>query len=175
MAITAAFRQQLGTALTVKSSGGDATITLTSVANAAYRESTKLSLPATFAQGYDVRLDIEMAATPTAGTTIDIWANPSSSATAGTDNRGGTSGADQAYTGYSSNAAASVKQLQFVGSAVLTAQATATVQKCFVGQWFPTQRYNSFVFLNNSGAAVHSSATNIVLTLTPLEGTSEAS
>lgn len=173
MAVTSTFRQQVGTSKTVKSSGGDATITLTSVANAAYRESTKLDLGATFAQGYAVCLDVEIAATPTAGNTIDVWANPSSSATAGTDNRGGTAGADQAYTGYSSNAAASVKQLQFIGSGVCTAQATATVQKMFVGVWYPTQRYNSFVILNGSGAALHSSATNMVLTLAPLEGTAE--
>lgn len=173
MAITSTFRQQVGTSLTVKSSGGDATVTLASLANAAYRESTKLSLPATFSQAYAVFFDVELAATPTVSTTIDIWCNPSSSATAATDNRGGTSGVDQAYTGYSANASTSVKQLQFVGSATLTVQATATVQKIFVGIWYPVQRYNSFVFVNNSGAAFHSSNTNIVLTLVPLEGTAE--
>lgn len=173
MAITSTFRQQVGTSKTVKSSSGDATITLTSLANGSYRESTKLDLGATFAQAYAVYLDIEIAATPVAGNTIDIWANPSSSSTAATDNRGGTTGTDRAYTGYSSNAAASVRQLQFLGSAVCTTQTTSTVQKMFVGIWCPTQRYNSFVVLNGSGAALHSSATQMVITITPLEGTAE--
>jgi len=173
MAVTSTFRQQVGTSLTVKSSGGSGTITYTSLANGSYRQCTKFDIGATFALMYAVYLDIEIAATPTAGNTIDVWANPSSSGTAGTDNLGGCSGTDAAYTGYSSNAAASVKQLQFVGSGVCTAQATATVQQMFIGYWSPVQRYNSFVILNGSGAAFHSTQTNCVLTLVPLEGTAE--
>lgn len=175
MAITAAFRQQIGTSKTVKSSGGDATITLASLANGSYRQSTKLDFGATHAQVYAVYLDIELAATPTAGNVIEIFANPSSSSTAATDNRGGCSGSDAAYTGYSSNAAASALQLQYVGAAVLTAQATSTVQKIFVGTYAPAQRYVSFVLKNGAGSAVHSSDSNCVLTLTPIEPTSEAS
>lgn len=174
MTVNATFRQQVGTPKTVKSSGGDAAITLASLANGSYRESGKLDLGTSWAQAWAVYLDIELAATPTAGNSIDVWANPSSSTTAGTDNRGGCGGADAAYTGYSSNAAASVKQLQAIGSGVCTAQPTGTVQKMFVGIWFPTRRYNSFVILNGSGALVHSSAANCVLTLEPLEGTSES-
>jgi len=175
VAVSAVLRQQSGTPKTVKSSGGDGTITLASLANAAYRESTKVDFGATRGQLYRVELDIELAATPTANNTIDLWANQSSSATAGTDNRGGTAGADQAYTGYSSNAAAAVKQLDFVGNGVCTAQATATVQKQTVGYFSPAKRYCSFVLLNGSGAAVHSSDANCVLTFTPVEFTSEPS
>lgn len=173
MAVTSTFRQQAGTSKTLKGSGGTGVLTFTSLANGSYRQSDKIDLGATFAQVYAVYLDVEIAASPTAGNTIDIWANPSSSASAGTDERGGCGGADAAYAGYSSNAAASVKQLQFVGSGVCTTQATATVQKIFIGIWCPTQRYNSFVILNGSGAAFHSTQTNCVLTITPLEGTAE--
>ncbi len=175
VAVTAVFREQDGTAKVFKSSGGDAALTLVSLANAAYRESVKVDLGATRAQLYAVYLDVELAATPTAGNTIDLWANPSSSATAGTDNRGGCAGVDQAYTGYSSNAAASVKQLPFIGSAVCTTQATATVQKMFIGYYSPPERYLSVVLLNGSGAAVHTSDTNCKLTFTPVEFTSEPS
>lgn len=176
MAITAAFREQTGTTKTWKSSGGDAAMTPTSLANGSYYEGAKLDLGATRAQMYAAYIDAEMAATPTAGNTIDLWLNFSSSGTAGTDNGGGCGGTDASYTGYSSNAAASVKQLMFVGSAVLTAQATATVQKrMFVGYVAPASRYVSPVILNGGGSAFHSTITNFQLRLEPVEFTSEAS
>ncbi len=173
MAVTSTFRQQIGTALTLKASGGTGVFTLTSVANAAYRQSDKIDFGVTAAMCWAVYLDGEWAATPTAGNTADLFANPSSSATQATDNRANCTGADGAYTGYSSDAAASVKQLQFVGSGVLAARATATVQKIFIGYFFPVARYNSFVLLNGAGSAFHSNGANIVLTFVPIEGTAE--
>lgn len=175
MAVTAVFRQQFGTPKAFRSSGGDGALTLASLANGAYRQSAKVDFGAVPARAYAVYLDAELAATPTAGNTIDVWANPSSSLAAGTDNRGGCSGADSAYAGYSSNAAAAVKQLPVVGSGVCTSQATATVQRMFVGVFVPAQRYNSFVLLNGSGAAFHTSDANCQLTFVPMEGTSEPS
>lgn len=175
MTISAAFREQTGTPKVWKSSGGDGAITLVSLANGSYREGAKIDLGATRAQIYAVYADIEFAATPTAGSTVALWANPSSSATAATDNRGGCSGTDAAYTGYSSNAAASVLQLPFIGNGVTTAQATTTVQKMFVGYYAPPERYVSLIFLNGSGAAVHSSDANCKITITPVEFTQEAS
>lgn len=175
MAITAAFRQQVGTQKTWKSSGGTGAITLASLANGNYREGAKIDFGATRGQLYAVFIDAELAATPTAGNSIDLWINPSSSSTAGTDNRGGCGGTDAAYTGYSSNAAASVLQLSFVGSGICTAQATATVQKMFVGYWSPPERYGSLVLRNGSGAAFHSSDSNCQIVFTPVEFTSEAS
>ena len=175
MAVTAVGRQQSGTAKTIKSSGGDVAITLTSVANNAARQAAKLDLGAVRAAAYNVSADFEIAATPTAGATIELWWAPSSSGTAGTDNPGGVSGTDAAYSGYSSNLAASIVQLQFIGNFVCTAQATATVQKAFVGVLCPTHRYGSLVVYNKSGAALHSSATNMQIVLTPIEDTSEPS
>ncbi len=175
MAITSAYRTQTGTPKVWKSSGGDGAITLTSLANGSYYEGAKIDLGATRAKVYSVFLDVEIAASPTAGNTIDLWVNPSSSGTAATDNRGGCSGTDASYAGYSSNAAASVKQLAFIGSGVCTTQATTTVQKMFVGYYAPAERYASIVLLNGSGAALHSSATNMKITFTPIEDTAEAS
>lgn len=174
MAITATFRTQVGTAKTWKSSGGDAAITMASVANAAARQGAKLDLGATRGREYDVFLDIEMAATPTAGNTIDIYWAPSSSGTAGTDNPGNVSGTDASYAGYSSNLTATLPQLQFAGSLILTAQATATVQKGYCGRFSPAQRYGSPVIVNNGGSAVHSSDTNVQLRIVPVEDTAEA-
>lgn len=175
MALPDTFRRQSGTAKTIKNSGGDAAITLASLANSTSettggRQSVKLDLGATRGRSYQVKADFELAATPTAGNVIELWWSPSSSATAGTDNKGGASGTDAAYTGYSSNMNASVKQCQFIGAFVCTAQATATVQKATVaGAFVPQERYGSLILINKSGAAFHSTDTNQVITLTPSE------
>lgn len=173
MALPDYLRVQSGTLKTWKSSGGDALLTLTSVANAACRQGAKLDLGATRSEYYDVYMNVEIAATPTAGNTIDVYWAPSASATAGTDNPANASGADAAYTGYSSNADASLPQLQFVGSHVCTTQATATVQKSYVGRFSPAQRYGSPIVRNGSGVALHSAATNMQLRFVPVEGVIE--
>lgn len=160
-----------GTELTFKSSGGSAAITLASLANAAYRQSAKADAGANRAAVYDVFLEGEYAATPTAGNASDLWINPSSSATAGTDNMGGASGTDAAYTGYSANAAASVKQLIYVGALIHTAQATATVQKGYVGRVILPQRYFSVVLLNGAGSAFHTSDANCQIRFVPVTDT----
>lgn len=170
MALPDYLRVQSGTTFTFKSSGGDAAITLASLANGSYRQSVKLDLGATRAEWFDVYVDIEMAATPTAGNTIDLYWAPSSSATAGTDNGGNVSGTDAAYTGYSSNAAASVLQLQPMGALYLTAQATSTVQRGYAGRFSPAQRYGSLVVGNSGGSAVHSSDSNCQIRIVPVEG-----
>jgi hypothetical protein len=162
---------QTGTEIVFRSSGGDAAITMTSVANAAGRQSVKADFGATRARYYDVFADVELAATPTAGNLIDVYLNPSGSATAGTDNLGNCSGTDAAHTGYSSNLAATVPQLIYVGSLVCTAQATSTVQSGYVGRVAIPQRYGSIVVVNNSGAAFHSAATNVRFRFVPVADT----
>lgn len=175
MALPDYLRVQSGTTKTFKSSGGDAAITTASLANGSFRQSVKLDLGATRAEWYDVYADVEMAATPTSGATVDLYWAPSSSATAGTDNGANVTGTDAAYTGYSSNASASVLQLQNIGCLFLTAQATSTVQKGYVGRFSPAQRYGSLVVGNNGGSAFHSSDTNIQFRLVPVEGVIEDS
>ena len=90
------------------------------------------------------------------------------SATAGTANPGAVSGADAAYTGYSSNLDASIKQLQYIGDFVCTAQPTATIQIARVGAFRPKHRYGSLVVYNKSGAAFHSDAVEISVLLSPV-------
>lgn len=175
MAVTAVGRVQSGTPRVIKNSGGDAAITLASLANAAGRQAVKLDMGATRARLWRIKATFEIASTPTAGATIDLYWAPSASATAGTDNPANVTGADAAYAGYSSNLTAAIKQLLFVGSFVCTTQATATVQAGFVGTFSPPARYGSLVVVNNSGAALHSTDTNQSITLTPIEDTSEGS
>tara|TARA_R110000868_G_scaffold335044_1_gene595786 strand:- start:215 stop:763 length:549 start_codon:yes stop_codon:yes gene_type:complete len=182
MAVTAVFRNQSGTSKVVRSTGGDYAITLASLANAASpatsagaRQAVKMDFGATRAEMWRCKATFEIAATPTAGNTIDIYLSPSESATAGTDNAGNATGADAAYTGYSNNIDAALKQCFFVGSFVVTAQATTTVQAGFVGRFSPPARYGSVIVVNRSGAALHSTETNQSITFTPEEGTSEPS
>lgn len=174
MAITGTFRLQSGTAKTFKNSGGSAALSLASVANGSARQSAKLDLGATYASQWRVSAAFELGATPTAGATIDLYWAPSESATAGTDNPGNVSGTDAAYTGYSSNLTAAIRQLVFLGSFICTAQATSTVQYGEVAVFTPTSRYGSLVVVNNSGAAFHSTNTNQCVTFTPIEGVVEA-
>lgn len=178
MAIQAAFRQQAGVLKTYKGSGGDAAITMTSVANAAARQGVKLDLGSaaqadgTFATLWSLQASCDLAATPTAGNTIDFYLSTSDSSVAGTGNTGGASGTDAAYTGISSDLTASLKLLQYIGSMICTAD--VTVQVGHVGTFRPVSRYVCLIVVNNSGAAFVANATNTQFVFRPLEDTQEA-
>lgn len=146
----------------------DVQLDLTSVANAAARQSAKFDFGAIRAPAYAVRCAFEIAPTPTAGNTIDLYMNFSQSATAATANMGGTSGSDAEYTGYSSNLSASLKHLVYIGSFVCTAQATTTIQIGSAGEFTPLGRYGSLVVVNNSGAALHSDAAEMNIVFDPV-------
>lgn len=173
MAVTNVGRVQNNTIKTIKNSGGTAAITLASLANGSGRQSVKMDLGATRASLWRVYATFEIAATPTAGATIDLYWAPSASATAGTDNPGNVLGTDSAYAGYSANLTAAIKQLVFIGSFICTTQATTTVQAANVGMFAPPDRYGSLVVVNNSGAALHSTDTNQCVTFSPVEDTIE--
>lgn len=180
MAITAAFRKQIGTKINFKPSGGTAVMTAVSIANSTSdltgaQQSAKADFGATQAQLYAVYLHIEFAATPTAQNEVGLWFNPSSSASAGTDEHGGCGGSSAAYTGYSNNIASSLRQLVQLGPAPVTVQVTPTVQHIFVGYVTLPSRYGSVVMWNKSGAATHSSDSNFEIEFVPQEFTSEAS
>lgn len=175
MALPDYFKVGEGTAKTIKNSGGSAAITLASLANgngtsAGGRQAATLDLGALWAQVWRLETAFELAATPTAGNTINLFASWNSATGAGDAN---TSGSDAAYTGYSNNIDAATKQLEFLGAHVCTAQATTTVQKALVGVIVPKGRYLNLVVDNRSGAAFHSTDTNQVITLTPLEDSIE--
>lgn len=141
---------------------------LTSLADAAARQSDKVDLGARRAPAYSVMAAFELAATPTAGDVIELYWAPSPDATAANGNPGGISGSDAAYAGYSANLAASVKQLQYIGSFVCTAQSTGTVQKALVGIFSPAERYGTLVVKNESGAAFHNDAVESHVVLDPI-------
>jgi hypothetical protein len=175
MALPDVFRVQSAAEKIFKTSpgAGEVLLTLTSLANNAARQSDKCDLGATRAAAYDVFVEVEMAATPTAGNSVEIWWGPSPNATAANENVGNLTGSDAAYSGYSSNLDATLPQLQLAGNATLTAQATTTVQKIYAGRFSPAQRYGQLVVVNRGGSAMHSSAANMRVRLVPLEGVVE--
>jgi hypothetical protein len=171
MALPDFFKVSEGTAKTIRNSGGTAAITLASLANGngtstGGRQSASLDLGSNWAQRWRLECNFELAATPTAGNAVNLFASWNTSTGAGDGN---TSGSDAAYTGYSNNIDAATRQLEFLGSHICTAQATSTVQRSLVGVIFPKGRYLNLVVDNRSGAAFHSTDTNQVITLTPLE------
>ena len=143
-------------------------LNLTSVANAGFRQSTKVDLGDPRATRYAIRAALEFAATPTSQVTCELWWAPSGSATAANGNPGNVSGADGAYTGYSANADAAVPQLKRIGTFPTTAQATGTVQVAECGEFVPTERYGSLIFVNRSGAAMHNDAVEMHIVFDPI-------
>jgi hypothetical protein len=146
----------------------DVQLDLTSVADAAARQSAKWDFGAHWAECYLVRAAFELAATPTAGDLIELYFGWSHHATAGTGNPAALTGGDAAYTGYSSNLSDSVKQLFGPLLFTCTAQATGTVQVATVGVVYPRSRYGILVVKNESGAAFHSDAVESHVVLDPV-------
>lgn len=171
MALPDYFKTGPGTAKTIKNSGGDAAITLASLANGngtstGARQAATLDLGANWAQLWRLDVNFEFAATPTAGYVVNLYGSWSNSTGAG---MGNTSGSDASYTGYSNNIDAAAKHMEYLGAHILTAQATSTVQKANVAIIRPKGRYLNLVVDNRSGVAFHSTDTNQCLILTPLE------
>lgn len=149
-----------GTDLVWTSSGGDHVITLTSLANGSYRQGAKGDFTAARGRQFLVTVQIDSDATGAdAGGTAELWMSWSNSGTAATANDGGASGSDAAYTGYSSNAADSVKQLQRIGELPMHEVANS-IQRIALGIITVPKRYGSPVILNNSGQAFGNTATD---------------
>lgn len=171
MALPDYLRISAGTSLVIRNSGGNAVMTFASLANGngtstGARQGATLDLGANWARLWRITTSFELAATPTSGNAINLFASYFDTTGAGLGN---TSGSDAAYTGYSNNIDAAVRQLEFLGAHIVTAQATSTVQKALVGIVFPKGRYVNQVLDNRSGAAFHSTDTNQSIIWTPLE------
>lgn len=146
-------------------------INLTSLGAGAARESDKIDFGATFARQFALSAAIEFATAPVAGEAVRFYMGFSNNATAGTANPGGLSGADAAYAGYSSNLDESKKQLFFIGSMILTVQATAVVQiDMLIGNFRPSARWGILVVENGSVSDVfHSDAVEMAVLIHPLK------
>lgn len=175
MAVLGTFKRKQGTAKTIKSSSGDAAMAFASLANTNGTNTGAIqSSTFDFGDGWDtdwlIETELEHAATPTAGTAVDIHCFYNSSTGAG---RAGTSGSSGAYTGYANNINACLIGNSFIHSHVATANATTIVQKPPGSTFRPQGRYGNFVAVNRTGAALHSTETNQLIRLTPLVDTIE--
>ena len=139
-----------------------------SVGDTAAVNSDKADLGAKWSREFSCMAAIEFAATPTAGDLVEFYWAPSPDSVAANGNPGGVDGVDGAYTGYSSNLADSVKQLQYIGSMRVTVQVTGTVQIAFVGSFRPLERYGCLVVKNESAASFHSDDVESHVVLTPV-------
>lgn len=140
---------------------------LASLTDGSYYQSAEFDLGVNFAPAYAVRCAVEIGATPTAGNLITLWG--ASWPETGAGEPGGLSGTAGAYTGYSSNAADSVRHLQLIGPVICTAQATTTVQVAEVaGMFWPRARYGALVLLNGSGATLHTDDVETHIVLDPI-------
>lgn len=181
MAINAAFRQKAGASdIVFKASGGSAAITLASLATTSSdstgaRESAKADFQVlgsgsdSAAQLYAVSAIFDWLTTaPTSGNTLEIYVNPSNSATAGTDNQGGCDGTDSAYTGDTNDISIATRGLIYVGSFVCSAVAGAD-QKRHIGYVQLPTRYASIVVWNKSGRLLHSTEGNKEVRFRPVD------
>lgn len=146
-----------------------AQIDLTSIAAGGARQGAKVDLGATRAAVYAVTMAIEMAVAPTSGAIASLWWAASPSATAGTANPGGCTGADAAYTGTAGDSLAdSILQLTLVGNLVMTSDATTVVQfQTFM--FSPEHRYGMPVVFNEEATqAFVADAVEMAVAFTPI-------
>lgn len=157
-----------GTPLTWDAAGTTYALTLTSLAAANARQGAKGDLGATRAVRWSVRVALDFEVAPVAGAPVEIWWSSSSSATAATDNTGGCSGADAAYTGYADGSLAAGKlQLQLIGVMPATANADTIVNTAEF-PFYPLSRYGMPVVVNGTAQAFHDDAATFKVILTPL-------
>ena len=146
----------------------DVAFDLTSVATTAAEASAKADLTATWAPEYAVHAAIEMAVAPVTGTTFDFYWAPSVNGTAGAGNPGYVTGASEVYTGTPGTLAEGLLQLMFIGSMMMGADATATIQTAFIGVFAPPTRYGCLVVVNNTAQATHNDVVEQAVSFTPI-------
>jgi hypothetical protein len=118
---------------------------------------------------YAVLISLEFAPTP-AGTlpVVEVWWASSSAATGA--NTAGTVDGSQAYTGYAGGGLAnSILQCEFLGSLIVTADATTVVQRQMIGRFPPGERWGKPIVYSRTAVALHSSAANMFVALIPIE------
>ena len=137
--------------------GTDADIDLDGVAiSGAAQQSVKLDLGSVNLDlEYQMKAYIEFHSAPTAGGTVDFYLGFSNDDTAGEDNPGNLSGADGVFQGYGADTASgteALKQLEYIGSLVVTAD--IDLQVAPIGIFTPKGRYCMLVVVNNTSVAL---------------------
>jgi hypothetical protein len=142
-------------------------INLASLATTKARQGAKADLGGIRAAQCAVRVAIECGATaPAAGTTIEFYWSSSPSATAGTANTGGASGADEAYRDGAE--AAWAVQLHLIGILTLTNNGAGTVQKARIGFFTPAERYGMPVVISKAGQTLDTDGIQMYIAFIPV-------
>ena len=93
-------------------------------------------------------------AAATGGTVAEFYWGSSQASTAAVGNPGGLIGATGDYSGYSSDLADSVKQLDFIGVMTMTDDAATSIQIGEVGVMRAKERYGCLVVKNEVGQTI---------------------
>lgn len=155
--MTTQILQVQGTTKTWLNTGGDETLTLTSVGNSAGRKGTSCDWGASFPQRLRVQLKTSCGSSPTAGNTIEVWW---ASSYDGSVFDGNLADADAAASDTDV-----IAQLHFVGA--LPVDNVTTIQ---YGSWvfMNPSRYGFPVVFNRSGQTLGSTASDHGIYITPL-------
>ncbi len=143
-------------------------LSLLDLADGAAVQSVKADLGAVRASRYVVTCCLEYAvAAPTTGTLVEFYWAASGQATAANGNPGYVAGADGAYSGGDATLAEGIKQLQFIGTLVVSAD--IEFQIADIGVFSPKHRYGTLIVKNETGQTI--ADTDIIETavvLTPI-------
>lgn len=149
----------------------DVVLTLSGVANAAGRQSTKVDLGANRHSIYHLLGCVDFTGeTPTSGKTVDYYWLPSTNATAGDGNVAGNSGSDAAAPGGAVPSGLTVAEFAamgiYIGSLVLSDD--GAVQNGYVGALSPPTRWGQLLVVNNSGDAFEADDVEMHQVLNPV-------
>lgn len=150
----------------------DVVLTLSALANAAGRQSTKVDLGANRSALYEVLGCVDFTGeTPTAGNAVDYYWLPSTSTTTGNGNVAGNSGSDAAAPGGAVPSGLTVSEFAamgiYIGSLVVSDD--AAVQNGYVGRFSPPTRYGQLLVVNNSGDAFEADDVEMHQVMNPVD------
>ena len=149
--------QKQGTDIVWTSSGGDETLTMTSLADGGGRAGDEHDFGATFPPRVRISLLVDFNVAPTAGRVMEVfW----SSSHDGTNYDGECTGSDAAY-----DSEDDAKRLHYVG--FLAASNDTDPQRASWVFYLPA-RYGLPVVMNQSGQVLTNVGTDQILTVTPL-------
>lgn len=143
-----------GTSVTWTSSGGDETLTLTSLADDGGRAGDEHDFTATFPQLVRISLELDFNVAPTAGEIVEVyWASSHD----GTNYDAEVTGIDGSFT--------QTERLQWVGALICTNDTDPQRQSWM---YYLPARYGVPVVINRSGQALTSTGTDQKLIVTPI-------
>ena len=155
----ASFQIEPGSATTWAPSGGDAALTLTSLADAAARQGASVDLGTKFAERYGYRLTTKFGSAPTADELVQLFLAFSED---DTTFAAGATGSDAAYSD-TDDLANAIELRPLVCDDDTNSQSV-------VGWFEPLGRYVAPIVLNEGGQALSGTAGDHELVIWPLKG-----